>query len=102
MLNAHMYVHIQPVFCEVQWYTGTVLGYNKSITVKVCKGCSGTTTVSFRVCYKLKVKSIGLAETLIIGADLLRSLAILSAAWLFCHGSHHLLLYMCFIHCVHK
>ena len=68
MLNAYMYVHIQPVFYKVQWHTGTVLGYNKSITVKLCKGCSGTTTVPFRVSYKLKVKNICPADILIIGA----------------------------------
>ena len=77
-----------------------MFGYNKSITVKLCKGCSGTTTVSFRVTYKLQVQNIGLAEILIVGAipgDLFHTLAILSAAWLFWHGSHHLLLYMCSI-----
>ena len=65
MLNAYMYVHIQSVFYR---YTGTVLGYNKSITVKLCKECSGTTTVSFRVSYKLKVKNICPADILIIEA----------------------------------
>ena len=42
------------------------LSYNKSITVQLCKGCSGITTVSFRVSYKLKGESIGRAEILII------------------------------------